>query len=56
MKRSLRLVSVLFAFAALAWTPSGAADPPPAACNVGTELAHTLVTNEAAHTAIPLCP
>jgi hypothetical protein len=55
MKRSLRLVPLLFAIAALAFPPSVAAEPPPAACNVGTELAHTIVTVDAAHEAIPLC-
>lgn len=55
MKRSLGLASLLFALAALAFPASAAAEPPQAACNVGTELAHTLVTAERAHEAIPLC-
>jgi hypothetical protein len=56
MKRSARLVSLVFALAALAFPPSVGAEPPAAACNLGTVLAHTLVTNEEAHEAIPLCP
>ncbi len=55
MKRSRRLVSLLFALAALAFPVSAGAEPPPQACNQGTLLAHTLVTAEAAHEAIPLC-
>ena len=55
MKRSRPLLSLLFALAALAFPASVGAEPP-AACNPGTELAHTLVTAEEAHEAIPLCP
>jgi hypothetical protein len=56
MKRSLWLVSLLVALAALAFPVSASAEPPDAACNFGTELAHTLVEAERAHEAIPLCP
>jgi hypothetical protein len=55
MKHSVPLVLLLFTWAALAFPASAAAEPSPAACNVGTELAHTLVTAERAHEAIPLC-
>jgi hypothetical protein len=57
MKRSVRLVLLLIALITLAVpATAAAAEPPPAACNFGTELAHTLVTAEPAHEAIPLCP
>ncbi len=57
MKRFLRPAALVFAVAAALAFPAGVgAEPPAAACNQGTELAHTLVTNERAHAAIPLCP
>jgi hypothetical protein len=55
MKRFVRLVLLLFALITLAVPATAAAEPPPAACNFGTELAHTIVTAEPAHEAIPLC-
>jgi hypothetical protein len=56
MKRSRQVVPLIFVLAAAVFPSSVAAEPPAAACNVGTELAHTLVTTEQAHEAIPLCP
>jgi hypothetical protein len=55
MKRFRHVVPIVFVLATAVF-PSSVAAEPPAACNVGTELAHTLVTTDAAHEAIPLCP
>jgi hypothetical protein len=55
MKRSRKVVPLIFVLPTAVF-PSSVGAEPPAACNVGTELAHTLVFTEEAHEAIPLCP